>query len=190
MKSPKDTESFLSEDGRVEVVFDIDELSESDIALVMKAAVDGLDSEQIDGADHITVMITGDERIRELNRDFKGEDQITDVLSFNADCETAGETESSMSEEDESGDDDWPEFDSSVSVVGDQVESDRLGDIAISLPQVVRQAAENGKSADRELAMLTIHGVLHLLGYDHAEVDEEKVMFDKTDAVLAKIFGA
>lgn len=188
MKSPEDTESFLSEDGRVEIVFDLDELSESDIALVMKAAVGGLNSEQIDGPDHITVMITGDDRIRELNRKFKDENQITDVLSFNAYSETVGEAESSMSEENESGDDEWPKFDSSV--FGDEVESDRLGDIAISLPQVVRQAAENGKSADHELAMLTIHGVLHLLGYDHAEVDEEKVMFGKTDVVLAKIFGA
>ena len=184
MKSPEDTESFLSEDGRVEVVFDLDELSESDIALVMKAAVDGLNFEHIDGPDHITVLITGDERIRELNREFKGEDQITDVLSFNA----YGDTESSMSKEGESEDNEWPKFDSSI--VDDELESDRLGDIAISLPQVVRQATENGKSADRELAMLTIHGVLHLLGYDHAEVAEEKVMFGKTDVILAKIFGA
>lgn len=186
MKSPEDTESFLSEDGRVEVVFDLDELSESDIALVMKAAVTGLDSEQFDGPDHITVMITGDERIRELNRDFKGEDAITDVLSFNADGEPDGEAESSAMGTDvsEFSDDEWPNF-----ADDGEVESNRLGDIAISLPQVVRQAAENGKSADRELAMLTIHGVLHLLGYDHAEVDEEKVMFGKTDVVLAKIFG-
>ena len=186
MKSPEDTESFLSEDGRVEVVFDLDEMSESDIALVMKAAVTGLDSEQFDGPDHITVMITGDERIRELNRDFKGEDAITDVLSFNADGEPDGEAESSAIGTDvsEFSDDKWPNF-----ADDGEVESNRLGDIAISLPQVVRQATENGKSSHRELAMLTIHGVLHLLGYDHAGVDEEKVMFGKTDVVLAKIFG-
>ena len=173
MKSPADTDSFQSDDGRVEVVFDLEDLSESDIALVMKAAVAGLDSEQFDGPDHITVMITSDERIRELNRDFKGEDEITDVLSFNEDAST-----------DINVDDNWPEADDSG-----EPNSDRLGDIAISLPQVVRQAAENGKSTDRELAMLTIHGVLHLLGYDHAELDEEKVMFGKTDVVLDSIFG-
>ena len=172
MKSPADTDSFLSEDGRVEVVFDLDEVADSNISLVMNAAVAGLDSEQFDGPDHITVMITGDERIRELNRDFKGEDAITDVLSFNVEPD-----------EDDS-DDEWPEAGDS-----DEEESNRLGDIAISLPQVVRQAAENGKSADRELAMLTIHGVLHLLGYDHAELEEEKIMFGKTDVVLAKLFG-
>jgi len=177
LKSPTDTDSFLSEDGRVEVVFDLDELADSDVELVMKAAVAGLDSEQFEGPDHITVMITGDERIRELNREFKGEDEITDVLSFNVD----GSTDDDSNEGD---DDEWPDLNGSA-----EVDTNRLGDIAISLPQVVRQAAENGKSSDRELAMLTIHGVLHLLGYDHAEIDEEKVMFGKTDVVLAKIFG-
>ena len=172
MKSPADTDSFQSEDGRVEVVFDLEELSESDIKLVMKAAVAGLDSEQFDGPDHITVMITGDERIRELNRDFKGEDEITDVLSFNVYASTGVDE-----------DEDWPEAGSS-----EEANSDRLGDIAISLPQVIKQAAENGKSPERELTMLTIHGVLHLLGYDHAELDEEKIMFGKTDVVLARIF--
>jgi probable rRNA maturation factor len=176
LKAPNDTDSFLSEDGRVEVVFDLDQLADTDILLVMDAASRGLDSEQFEGPDHITVMITGDERIRELNRDFKGEDEITDVLSFNVDEQT-----------DDSDDEEWPEF-ASESEEPVEEESDRLGDIAISLPQVVRQAAENGKSANRELAMLTIHGVLHLLGYDHAEPDEEKVMFDKTDVVLAEMF--
>jgi probable rRNA maturation factor len=172
LKSPADTDSFQSEDGRVEVVFDLEEFSESDIKLVMKAAVAGLDSEQFDGPDHITVMITGDERIRELNRDFKGEDEITDVLSFSVGASTGVDE-----------DEDWPEAGSS-----EEANSDRLGDIAISLPQVIKQAAENGKSPERELTMLTIHGVLHLLGYDHAELNEEKIMFGKTDVVLARIF--
>ena len=180
MKSPADNDSFQSEDGRVEVVFDLDQLAESNISLVMKSALAALDAEHQEGPDQITVMITGDERIRELNREFKGEDEITDVLSFNVDGEVAQES----GETDDSEDEEWPDFADS-----DEAEPDRLGDIAISLPQVVRQAAENDKSPDRELAMLTIHGVFHLLGYDHAELDEEKVMFGKTDVVLAKIFG-
>jgi probable rRNA maturation factor len=182
LKSPANNDSFQSEDGRAEVVFDLDEVTDSDISLVMKAAVAALDAEHQEGPDQITVMITGDERIRELNREFKGEDEITDVLSFNVDDESENGGVSG-----DSGDEEWPDFTDS----GDsaEVESWRLGDIAISLPQVVRQAAENDKAADRELAMLTIHGVLHLLGYDHAEVEEEKVMFGKTDVVLADIFG-
>ncbi len=183
MKSPGDTDSFLSADGRVEVVFDLEDvelLADSDVSIVMQAAIAGLDSEQVEGPDHITVMITGDERIRELNREFKGEDEITDVLSFSTTVETAEGVDR----------DEWPAFpeieDSPDSVTEDAA---RLGDIAISLPQVVRQAVENGKSTERELAMLTIHGVLHLLGYDHAEREEEKVMFGKTDVVLAEVFG-
>jgi len=180
LKSPADTDSFLSEDGRVEVVFDLEGLSQTDISLVMKAALAGLDSEQFDGPDRVTVMITSDERIRELNRDFKGEDEITDVLSFNV---------GNADDEADDSDDEWPDVDLGAVDESDEAGSDRLGDIAISLPQVARQAIENGKPTDRELAMLTIHGVLHLLGYDHAELDEEKVMFGKTDVVLARIFG-
>ena len=79
---------------------------------------------------------------------------------------------------------DFPEIGDS-----DFVNIERLGDIVISLPQIERQAAGNGKSTERELAMITIHGVFHLLGYDHAEPEEEKIMFGKTDVVLAGIFG-
>ena len=172
MKSPADTDSFLSKDGRVEVVFDLDELSDSNISLVLKAAEAALDAEHRGGPDQITVMVTGDERLGDLNREFKGKDEITDVLSFN------------VNEDDGTDSDEWTDFPEPAG----QIESARLGDIAISLPQVARQATENGKSVQRELAMLTIHGVLHLLGYDHAEPDEEKVMFGKTDVVLAKIF--
>lgn len=178
LKPPADSDSFCSDDGRVEVVFDLDELPESKITLVMKAAVATLDAEHNEGPDHVTVMVTGDERIRELNGVFKGEDRVTDVLSFNAAVETAFN---------DGNEDSWPEF-PRINGSGD-IESDRLGDVAISLPQVVRQAREAGKSVDRELAMLTVHGVLHLLGYDHAGADEEKVMFGKTDVVLAGIFG-
>ena len=63
-----------------------------------------------------------------------------------------------------------------------------LGDIAISLPQARRQAAAAGHSEDREVAMLTAHGVLHLLGYDHAEPDEEREMTGITAAILEKAF--
>ncbi len=178
MKSAADSDSFRSDDGRVEVVFDLDELSESKVQLIISAGVAALDAEHKEGPDHVTLMITGDERIRELNKAFNGEDEVTDVLSFSDAVDTAPK---------DGNDNDWPEF-PEINGSGDKG-SNRLGDIAISLPQVERQAAENGKSADRELAMLTVHGVLHLLGYDHAELDEEKVMFSKTDEVLYEIFG-
>ena len=167
------SDSLLSSDGRVEVVFELENLPAATGNLVMDAAISALDAEHTSGPDQITVMITGDEEIQRMNRDFKGEDKITDVLSFNE----HGEREEGSDE----SDNEWA-FESDE-------DSDRLGDIAISLPQVERQAPANGKTTESELAMLTIHGVLHLLGYDHAEPEEERVMFGKTDVILAGVMN-
>ena len=114
---------------------------------------------------HVTVLLTGDARIKKLNRDFAGENYVTDVLSFGI-------------EADEGFPD--PEVEESHQV--------RLGDIAISVPQTKRQADEKGVTFERELAMLAIHGALHLMGYDHAEPEEERVMFGKTDDALDELF--
>lgn len=85
----------------------------------------------------LTVAFVRDRRIKELNRDFRGKDQTTDVLSF-----PAGESD-------------------------DGFEIDYLGDIVISTDTAARQAKEAGHSLDREVNELVIHGVLHLCGYDH-----------------------
>ena len=114
----------------------------------------------------VTVLLTGDERLRSLNREFAGDDHVTDVLSFPAD---------SASE--------FPGMDS-------EAFADGLGDIAISVPQTERQSCEKQVPFERELAMLAIHGTLHLLGYDHALPNEERVMFSKTDEALGEIFDA
>ena len=112
----------------------------------------------------VTVLLTGDERLRQLNRDFAGDDHATDVLSFEA-----------------QPNDGFPvaNFEGAV---------DSIGDIAISIAQTKRQAEEKGVPFERELAMLAIHGTLHLLDYDHASPPEERVMFGKTDEALAAIF--
>lgn len=114
----------------------------------------------------VTVLLTGDARLKRLNRDFAGDDHVTDVLSFGAE-----------------NDDDFP------SLELDRDRSVRLGEIAISVPQTRRQAVEKDVRFERELAMLAIHGALHLLGYDHAEPDEKRVMFGKTDDALAEVFS-
>lgn len=93
----------------------------------------------------VSVLITDNEGIRELNRDFRNIDSATDVLSF-----PAGE-----------------EFESETAM---------LGDIAISLPRAEEQAEEYGHSLERELAFLTTHGMLHLLGYDHMNAEDETEM--------------
>ena len=114
----------------------------------------------------VTVLLTGDERLRSLNREFAGEDHVTDVLSFSADIEG-----------------DFP------TLVEDPF-MNQIGDIAISVPQAKRQALAKNVPFERELAMLAIHGTLHLLGYDHALPNEERVMFSKTDEALGEIFDA
>ena len=160
----------------VEVICDLEPVSSSTISVVKNAAESALYAEHKAGPIDVTVMIANDEQIRKLNREFKGEDEITDVLAFNT-----------YTKNDNIDADEWPDFPDSGPL--NRVNKQRLGDIAICLPQVARQAAENGNTIDNELAMLTIHGVLHLLGYDHASLEEETVMFGKTKVILSKVFN-
>lgn len=102
------------------------------------------------------IIIVDNEKIHEINRDFRGIDRPTDVITF-------------ALEDNE----DFPEMDIRV-----------LGDIYISIDKVKGQAIEYGHSFLRELSFLTIHGFLHLLGYDHMNEDEEKVMFSKQEEIL------
>jgi probable rRNA maturation factor len=142
--------------------------------LVCRAAEAALAAEHTTGPDAVTVLLADDRRLREVNRQFNNNDSVTDVLSFN---DTEG----------------WLNGAPPAVLNGRQFvapgEKPRLGEIVISLEQTARQAAERSIPFERELAMLTVHGLLHLLGYDHAEPDEERVMFGKTDAVLVRLFG-
>ena len=97
----------------------------------------------------VCAAIMDDDSIRSLNRRYREIDRPTDVLSFAA---REGE----------------PLFSSR--------KGEYLGDIAISLETAARQAKEFGHSPGRELAFLTVHGILHLLGYDHTTPEDEKEM--------------
>ena len=110
------------------------------------------------GAGDVSVAVVGDERIREMNAQFRAVDAATDVLSFAND-----------------------EGEALLEAPG---EARFLGDIAISLPTAARQAEEIGQSLERELAFLTAHGVLHLLGYDHMTPEDEEMMLEKQRAVM------
>jgi probable rRNA maturation factor len=100
-----------------------------------------------DGAATLAVRLTGDRELRRLNRDYAGEDSVTDVLSF------AGSGE-------------------------------HVGDLAISWPTAVRQSTTFGHDAKTEVALLSVHGLLHLLGWDHAAAPERKEMNRLTRAAL------
>jgi probable rRNA maturation factor len=132
------------------------EISSAQKEIVRQAAASTLaDQAQVRGTG-CTVLLTGDEQIRALNRDFLEQDKSTDVLSFPAGEATPGlET--------------------------------YLGDIAISVPTARRQARSAGHNLDAELQLLTVHAVLHLLGYDHASADEQAAMWSAQARILAKL---
>ncbi|MBW5444882.1 rRNA maturation RNase YbeY [Cohnella sp. CFH 77786] len=132
----------------------------------------------------VTVTLTDDEGIRELNRQFRGLDKPTDVLSFSL-VETVGEEPLVRFDEEYEGTDGESGAWEDETDAGDPF-SDMLGDIVISVPRAEAQAAEYGHSFERELGFLFVHGFLHLLGYDHDNEEREREMFSKQEDVLAK----
>ncbi len=119
--------------------------------LIKAAAVRALDAEKVDVNCIISVMLTDDEGIRRVNRDYRGVDRETDVLSFPLNELTPGEFDPDLCERD---------LDTGAVL---------LGDMMISLPRCEEQGAEFGHGFDREIQYLTVHSVLHLLGYDHVD---------------------
>lgn len=125
-----------------------------------------MEYEECDFDAEISVTITDNENIRRLNKEFRDKDSATDVLSFP-----------------------MLEFDENKNAVDDDFDFDGdnviLGDIVISAERAAEQAEAYGHSFKREIAFLTVHSMLHLLGYDHVNSDEEeKIMFKKQDEIL------
>ena len=112
------------------------------------------------GLEHceLSVLLCDDQIMRRLNREYRAQDRPTDVLAF------------AMRE--------GPTFFVSV-------RSDVLGDVAISWPTAARQAREHGWSAEREVCMLLAHGLLHVLGFDHATRRADRRMRARTDLLMS-----
>ena len=103
-----------------------------------------------------SVIIVDNKKIHEINKQYRGIDRPTDVISFALED-------------------------------NEEIEFDHyrvLGDIYISIDKVREQASEYGHSEKRELAFLTVHGFLHLLGYDHMKPEDEKIMFARQEEIL------
>ncbi|GAK39643.1 rRNA maturation RNase YbeY [Paenibacillus urinalis] len=128
---------------------------------------------EMEGVDEGEVALTfvDDEEIHELNKEYRGIDRPTDVLSF-AMNETLDEELDIVYELEEGESMDVP---------------DVLGDIIISVPTAIAQSEEYGHSVERELGFLFVHGFLHLLGYDHQDETSEAEMMGKQEAVLASV---
>ncbi len=105
---------------------------------------------------NFAIVFIDDEKMHELNKNYRGIDRTTDVLSF--------------------------AFEDNNKIC---YNIRQLGEIYVSIPKMVSQAREYGHSEKRELAFLVVHGLLHLLGYDHTlGIEEEKEMFEKQELVL------
>ncbi len=128
------------------------------LAVLNKAAA----ALEVDPDAEVSLVLADDAYIQELNCQYRGKDMPTDVLSF------------ALNEGEE------PE-------IIDGPEENLLGDIIISLETAERQAVDYGHSIERELAFLTIHGLLHLLGYDHEQEEQRRVMRAEEERVLSII---
>ena len=125
-------------------------------ALIKRAVRMALKSEEVDFPCRINVLLTDDEEIREINRENRNVDSATDVLSFPMNELKPGE------------------FDSELCEYDFETESVLLGDMVISIPHCESQGIEFGHGYEREVMYLTVHSVLHLLGYDHIDEGEMK----------------
>jgi len=139
----------------------VDLVNEVDLTKAVVAALVASSAE--DGAS-VSIVIAGDELVRELNDTHRGLDEHTDVLAFSFTHEGDYYGEERPSAADDQG------------FVLPPGESEPLGEVIVSYPQAQRQAESAGHSLDQELTVLLIHGVLHLLGHDHMEPGDEAIM--------------
>jgi probable rRNA maturation factor len=133
-------------------------------AAVLKTAA-ALTSGGGPGSPALTILLTGDEAIRALNARFLDTDAPTDVLAFPAGDDGALDEHPGFLEDG----------------------GGYLGDVIISLETARRQAEAGGHPLEQEVQLLAVHGILHLLGHDHAETDEKAAMWTAQTAVLADL---
>ncbi|AKO94182.1 rRNA maturation RNase YbeY [Priestia filamentosa] len=118
--------------------------------------------EEVSNAE-LSLTFVDNDAIQDINREYRGKDKPTDVISFA--MEEMGEGE--------------------LEIVGEDLPR-ALGDIIISVPKAEEQAEDYGHSFMRELGFLAVHGFLHLLGYDHETEEEEKEMFTRQTEILER----
>ncbi|MDU6783236.1 MAG: rRNA maturation RNase YbeY [Peptoniphilus harei] len=133
----------------IKITEEIKNLIEKSIAAVLKI-------EKLDENVEVSVSFVGDDEIRDLNREYRGVDKSTDVLSFPMDDEF---------------------------IIDNRI----LGDVIINTRRVMEQAEELGHSNERELSYLTVHSILHLLGYDHMEDEDKKEMREREKLAMKEL---
>ena len=141
------------------------------------ALVKGLASSGVtDNGHRLSLLVTGDDLVRNLNRKYRGLDKTTDVLAFSSEHPGIylGNEEPITSN-------------LSSPFITPKEYDNFVGEVIISYPQCERQATSEGKTAKDEMALLIVHGVLHLIGFDHLEIDEELAMKGVETEILSSI---
>ncbi|MBT2677453.1 rRNA maturation RNase YbeY [Bacillus sp. ISL-35] len=145
----------------IDFLDETNELAEEQLVEIEKLLNYAAVNENVQDGSELSVTFVSNERIQEINREYRDKDRPTDVISFA--LEEMGEGE--------------------LEIVGEEIPR-ILGDIIISIPKAREQAEEYNHSFMRELGFLTVHGFLHLLGYDHMNENDEKQMFDRQRELL------
>ncbi|MDU1953982.1 MAG: rRNA maturation RNase YbeY [Peptoniphilus lacydonensis] len=133
----------------IEITDEIRELIKKSVKAVLKI-------ENLEENVEVSVSFVGDDEIKGLNRDFRGVDKVTDVLSFPIDDKF-------------------------------MIENKILGDVIINTKRVMEQASELGHTNERELSYLTVHSILHLLGYDHMDEIEKREMREREKLAMKEL---
>lgn len=145
----------------IDFLDETNELQENDIAKIEELINFAASKESVEPESEVSITFVTNERIREINREYRDKDRPTDVISFA--MEEMGEGE--------------------IELIGADMPR-VLGDIIISVAKAKEQAEEYGHSFIRELGFLAVHGFLHLLGYDHENPEDEKKMFSRQKDIL------
>jgi probable rRNA maturation factor len=145
----------------IDFIDETNEIAEKAQQLVESILQFAAKKEEIQEGTELSVTFVDNKRIQEINKEYRNKDSATDVISFA--LEEMGEDE--------------------VEIIGAEMPR-MLGDIIISIERTKEQAEEYGHSFDRELGFLALHGFLHLLGFDHMNEEDEKVMFSKQKEIL------
>ena len=143
----------------IQELYSLSEETTATIAIIRQVLLKAAEVYALPEENEVSVVLCDDNYIRILNNEYRGKNYSTDVLSFALNDDT-----------DE--------------LLADDNNENFLGDIVISLETAKRQALEYGHSTEREIAYLTLHGMLHLLGYDHEDEDEKREMRQEEEHVL------
>jgi probable rRNA maturation factor len=145
----------------IDLVDETNQLSEEQLEEIERLLNFAAAKENVEENSEVSVTFVSNERIHEINREYRDKDAPTDVISFA--MEELGEGE--------------------MELIGTGLPR-VLGDIIVSIPKAEEQAKEYGHSFERELGFLCLHGFLHLLGYDHMEKVDEERMFTRQKEIL------